>query len=195
MEIRKIKLAGKFVKLDPLESRDIDELCQIGLAKEIWRWYPFEMKSRRDMESYVEDALRNRKLKTELPFVIIDRSLDNIVGSTRFMNIDTGNKRAEIGSTWLNPKWQRTYINTETKLLMLTHAFEIWKCIRVELKTDALNQQSRRAILRIGASEEGVLRQHMITKSGRFRDTVYYSIINSEWPEIKAGLKKKLGSY
>ena len=111
-----------------------------------------------------------------------------VIGSTRFGGIDTKNRRAEIGWTWINPKWQRTAINTEAKLLMLKHAFEVWKCIRVELKTDVLNEKSRNAILRIGAKEEGIFRQHLITDSGRFRDTVYFSIIDTEWEAMKANL-------
>jgi N-acetyltransferase len=108
------------------------------------------------------------------------------------MNIDHANRRVEIGSTWIVPAWQRTRVNTEAKYLMLRHAFEAWKC--VELKTDALNQKSRNAILRIGAKEEGTLRQHLLTWSGRWRDTVYFSILDGEWPEIKARLEAALGS-
>ena len=129
-----------------------------------------------------------------MPFVTIDKKSDEIVGSTRFMNISRDNRRVEIGSTWINPKWQKTYINTEAKLLMIAHAFEVWKCIRVELKTYSLNEKSRRAILRLGAKEEGTLRNHMIMESGRIRDTVYYSIIDSEWQNAKAALEAKLRS-
>jgi RimJ/RimL family protein N-acetyltransferase len=127
-----------------------------------------------------------------LPFVTIELGEETIVGSTRFANIDPVNRKAEIGWTWINPAWQRTAINTEAKLLMLTHAFEEWNCVRVELKTDANNQQSRNAILRIGGVEEGTLRNHMITESGRFRDSVYFSIIDSEWESVKADLTSKL---
>jgi len=115
-----------------------------------------------------------------------------VVGSTRFMNIDVANRRVEIGATWLAEPWQRTVINTEAKYLMLRHAFETLGCIRVELKTDALNQRSRQAMLRIGAREEGIFRQHMVTWSGRLRDTVYFSILDSEWPTVKANLEAKL---
>jgi RimJ/RimL family protein N-acetyltransferase len=108
------------------------------------------------------------------------------------MNIDRANRRVEIGSTWIAPPWQRTAVNTEAKYLMLRHAFEEWKCLRVELKTDALNQKSRNAILRIGAKEEGTLRRHVITWTGRVRDSVYFSILDSEWPEVKAKLQAKL---
>jgi RimJ/RimL family protein N-acetyltransferase len=128
-----------------------------------------------------------------LPFATIEKSSGKIVGSTRFGNIDAKNLRAEIGWTWLNPKWQRTFVNTGAKLLMLTHAFETWKCIRVELKTDALNEKSRSAILRLGAKQEGIFRQHMICGSGRLRDTVYFSILDNEWQSVKENLLQKLG--
>jgi len=114
------------------------------------------------------------------------------VGSTRFGNIDTANRKTEIGWTWINPQWQRTVINTEAKLLMLTHAFEVWKCIRVELKTDVNNEKSRNAMRRIGCVEEGILRNHMVTESGRFRDSVYFSIIDTEWESVKAKLTSKI---
>lgn len=142
------------------------------------------------MQKYIEAALDEQKRGISLPFVTIEKSSDKVVGSTRFGNIDRQNRRIEIGWTWINPNWQRTIINTEAKLMMLEQAFEIWKCIRVELKTDALNLKSRNAILRIGATEEGILRQHLITDSGRFRDSVYFSIIDSEWEQVKENLIK-----
>ncbi len=144
------------------------------------------------MEVYVRNALAERDRGTALPFVTIDNASGKIVGSTRFGNIDTFNRKVEIGWTWINPQWQRTVINTEAKLLMLTHAFEVWKCIRVELKTDANNSVSQQAIKRIGAVEEGVLRHHMITETGRYRDSVFFSIIESEWESAKANLASKL---
>ena len=110
------------------------------------------------------------------------------------MNIDRINRRVEIGSTWIAPAWQRTAVNTEAKYLMLRHAFDVWKCMRVELKTDALNQKSRNAILRLGAQEEGTLRRHLVTSTGRVRDTVYFSILDNEWPAVRAKLKAKLAS-
>ena len=147
------------------------------------------------MLRYVETALGEFERKVALPFVTIEKSSNKIIGSTRFGNIDANNRKTEIGWTWINPEWQRTAINTEAKLLMLTHAFETWNCVRVELKTDVLNEKSRNAIRRIGAVEEGILRQHLITDAGRFRDTVYFSIIDSEWQTVKANLKKKLGAF
>ena len=147
------------------------------------------------MLRYVETALGEFERKVALPFVTIEKSSNKIIGSTRFGNIDANNRKTEIGWTWINPEWQRTAINTEAKLLMLTHAFETWNCVRVELTTDVLNEKSRNAIRRIGAVEEGILRQHLITDAGRFRDTVYFSIIDSEWQTVKANLKKKLGAF
>jgi N-acetyltransferase len=125
-------------------------------------------------------------------FATVERGSGRVIGSTRYMNIDRINRRVEIGSTWIAPAWQRTAVNTEAKYLMLGQAFEVWKCFRVELKTDALNQKSRNAILRIGAKEEGTLRRHVLTWTGRVRDSVYFSILDSEWPEVKVGLESML---
>jgi len=125
-------------------------------------------------------------------FATVEQDSGRVIGSTRFMNIDRVNRRVEIGSTWIALPWQRTAVNTEAKYLMLRHAFEVWKCMRVELKTDALNQKSRNAILRIGAKEEGTLRRHLLTFSGRVRDTVYFSILDDEWAEVKARLEARL---
>ena len=132
------------------------------------------------------------KLAETEQFATVERSSGRAIGSTRFMNIDRANRRVEIGSTWIAPPWQRTAVNTEAKYLMLRHAFEVWGCMRVELKTDALNQKSRNAILRIGAKEEGTLRRHLVTWTGRVRDTVYFSILDDEWPEAKRKLENKL---
>src|SRR5437773_333652 len=175
MKIEPIVLDGEFVQLVPLEEGHFDALCEVGIEPELWRWTGNIVKSREDLKRYVDNALADRDRGVSLPFVTRDKASTRIVGSTRFGNIDTANRKAEIGWTWINSRWQRTYVNTEAKLLMLTHAFEEWKCIRVELKTDANNEKSRNAMLRIGAKEEGTLRNHMITESGRFRDSVYFS--------------------
>jgi RimJ/RimL family protein N-acetyltransferase len=127
-----------------------------------------------------------------IPFATVQKQTNQPIGSTRFLNLDPDNRRAEIGWTWIAPAWQRTAVNTEAKLLMLTHAFEQMRCIRVELRTDALNERSRTAILRLGATFEGILRQHMIMPTGRLRDTAVYSILDREWPVVKAGLESKL---
>jgi RimJ/RimL family protein N-acetyltransferase len=192
MEIEPLILDGKHVRLEPLKPEHLDALCAVGLEESIWLWTTVDVKTKSEMQSYIESALEDQSRGVSLPFVTIEKSSNVIVGSTRFGNIDTENRRVEIGWTWINPRRQRTRINTEAKFLMLFHAFETWKCVRVELKTDALNEKSRNAIARIGAKEEGVLRRHMITKSGRFRDTVYFSIIDTEWKEVKENLLLKM---
>jgi RimJ/RimL family protein N-acetyltransferase len=144
------------------------------------------------MRAYIEIALDWELEGTALPFAAVEKRSGQVVGSTRFGNLDRLNRRVEIGWTWVASNWQRTPINTEAKYLMLRHAFETLGCIRVEFKTDSLNERSRRAILRIGAKEEGVLRNHMICDNGRLRHTVYYSIIDSEWPAAKERLERML---
>lgn len=192
MIVEPVTLSGKHVRLEPLTLDHFPAICEVGLEESLWRWTPVQITNEDELRSYVETALIDRDRAVALPFVTIEASTNTIVGSTRFGNIDTAHRRAEIGWTWINPRWQRTAINTEAKLLMLTHAFETWNCIRVELKTDALNEKSRTAIARIGAREEGIFRNHMITTSGRFRDSVYFSIIDSEWYSVKAKLTEML---
>lgn len=192
MKIEPVTLEGDFVRLEPLTIAHLEALCEVGLEEPIWRWTATQCKTHEDLRRYVEDALAEQERGVSLPFVTIEKSFGGVIGSTRFGNIDVKNRKAEIGWTWINPRWQRTRINSEAKLVMLTHAFETWKCIRVELKTDALNAQSRTAIARIGAREEGTLRSHMITDSGRYRDSVFFSIIESEWPMVKDRLTEKL---
>jgi RimJ/RimL family protein N-acetyltransferase len=172
MKVEPVVLEGEFVRLEPLRVDHLPALVKIGLDTSIWQWTANNVETEADIERYVRAALADQAKGTSLPFVTIDKAGGQVVGSTRFGNIDTINRKAEIGWTWVAPKWQRTAINTEAKLLMLTHAFEEWKCIRVELKTDANNEQSRKAIARIGAKEEGTLRNHMITETGRVRDSV-----------------------
>lgn len=195
MKIEPVVLEGEFVRLEPLKIEHFDALCDVGLDESLWRLTANIVKKPEDLRRYVESALSDFEKGIALPFVTMDRAQNKIVGSTRFGNIDTSNRKTEIGWTWINPAWQRTYINSEAKLLMLTHAFETWNCIRVELKTDVLNDKSRNAMLRIGAKEEGTLRNHMITESGRFRDSVFFSIIESEWQKVKENLTAKLRSY
>ena len=139
-----------------------------------------------------ETAWKERDAGIAMPFATIHRGLGRPVGSTRYGNLDRVNHRVEIGWTWIGRSWQRTAVNTEAKFLMLRHAFEELGCIRVELKTDSLNERSRNAILRLGAKEEGIFRNHMITSSGRLRHSVYYSILDSEWPAVKKRLQEKL---
>ena len=150
------------------------------------------MKTREDFERVVEKAFAEQERGESVVLATVERSSGRVIGSTRFMNMDRINRRVEIGSTWIAPAWHRTAVNTEAKYLMLRHAFEVWQCIRVELKTDALNERSRNAILRIGAKEEGTLRKHVITWTGRIRDSVYFSILDTEWAAVQARLEAKL---
>lgn len=144
------------------------------------------------MKNYLQTALDGFARGTELPFAIVRKDEDRVVGTTRFYEIYPNDRKAAIGYTWLAKSAQRSPVNTEAKLLLLTHAFETWRCVRVELLTDVLNTQSRAAILRLGAKQEAILRNHMILPSGRVRDSVVFSIIDSEWPEVKHGLVSKL---
>lgn len=160
--------------------------------EDIFRWIPYRLQSVDDFLKFNQQVLAEQKRGVSVPFATFQRGTNQIVGTTRFMNMDLANRKVEIGSTWIAPPWQRTVVNTEAKYLMLRHAFETWNCMRVELKTDALNQRSRRAILRLGAKEEGTLRKHMLTWDGRQRDSVYFSILDTEWPAVKARLEENL---
>jgi RimJ/RimL family protein N-acetyltransferase len=164
----------------------------VGLDPDLWRLTAAKISTPDEMRRYIQEALDDRDRGVALPFATIEKSTNRAVGSTRFGNIDTYNRHVEIGWTWIGKEWQRTYVNTETKYLMLSYAFEELGCIRVEFKTDSLNERSRNAILRIGAIEEGMFRNHMIVQGGRFRHSVYFSIIDSEWPALKARLEEKL---
>jgi len=192
VNIEPTTLNGQLVSLEPLQLKHVAALCEVGLDPELWKWTLGVISDEAAMEKYVRSALEDQKAGVAVPFVTRDTGANRIVGSTRFGNIDRANRKAEIGWTWVAPPWQRTSVNTEAKLLMLTHAFEVWNCIRVEFKTDALNEKSRTALARIGAKEEGTLRNHMITESGRFRDSVYFSIIENEWGKVKSRLESKL---
>ncbi|HZW93719.1 MAG TPA: GNAT family protein [Candidatus Eremiobacteraceae bacterium] len=189
-----ITLEGSIVRLEPIRREHAVIFWDLARndADDIFQWIPYRMKSPEDFKRVVDNAFVEQERGESLVFATVERSSGKVVGSTRFMNIDRTNRRVEIGSTWIAPAWQRTAVNTEAKYLMLRHAFELWKCMRVELKTDALNQRSRNAILRIGAKEEGTLRRHLITWTGRVRDTVYFSILDGEWPCVKKNLELKL---
>jgi RimJ/RimL family protein N-acetyltransferase len=185
-------LEGDFVRLEPMTLEHHAGLSEVGLDPEIWRFTLVVVQTPEEMRAYMDAALELQRGGTTLPFVTIERSSGQIVGSTRFGNYDPANRRIEIGWTWIAPRWQRTAINTEAKYLMLAHAFEKLHCVRVELKTDVLNTRSRKAMLRIGAKEEGVLRKHSLVWDGRYRDSIYYSILDDEWPTVKQELEKML---
>jgi len=185
-------LEGRAVRLEPLHERHFEDLCAVGLDEDLWRVSLSELRTREELLSYLSEALREAAQKLSVPFAIVHKQLGKAIGSSRFANISLEHRRVEIGWTWIAKDWQRTIVNTETKYLMLRHAFEHLSLYRVELKTDALNERSRKAIARIGAKEEGILRGHMVTSTGRIRDTVYFSIIAPEWPQVKAGLEAKM---
>jgi RimJ/RimL family protein N-acetyltransferase len=189
-----LTLEGSVVRLAPICREHADLFWDVAKndLEDIFRWIPYAMKTREDFGRLIDKAFTEQERGESVVFATVERSSGRTIGSTRFMNIDQVNKRVEIGSTWIAPAWQRTAVNTEAKYLMVRHAFEVWGCIRLELKTDALNQKSRNAILRIGAKEEGTLRRHLVTCTGRVRDTVYFSILDSEWPEAKMRLESKL---
>jgi len=194
MMVSPVTLEGRHVRLEPLARAHLAGLSEVALDEELWRWIPTPVRTREEMAAYIETALNEQEQGTSLPFAIVEKATGRAIGSTRFGNIDRTHHRVEIGWTWVAREWQRTAMNTEAKYLLLKHAFETLGCMRVELKTDSLNERSRAAILRIGAREEGIFRNHMITASGRIRHTVYFSIIDSEWPAVKARLEAKLNS-
>jgi RimJ/RimL family protein N-acetyltransferase len=189
-----VPLEGTAVRLEPIRPDHEELIWDAAKADldDIFRWIPYSMKTREDFQSWMTKAFAEQERGDSVVFATVERASGRIVGSTRFMNIDRANRRIEIGSTWIVPVWQRSAVNTEAKYLMLRHAFEVWGCFRVELKTDALNQKSRNAILRIGAKEEGTLRRHVITWTGRVRDSVFFSILDSEWPEVKKRLEERM---
>jgi len=192
LRIEPVTLEGVQVRLEPLSLAHLDGLCGVGLEPELWKWIPTQVRDREEMRAYVELALDEQRRGVSMPFATLLKAEGRVVGSTRYGNVDLKNRRVEIGWTWIGKPWQRSAVNTEAKLLMLRHAFEVLGCTRVELKTDALNEKSRNAILRLGARQEGILRKHTLTYSGRMRDTVYFSILDDEWPAVKAGLEAKL---
>lgn len=187
-----VTLEGDHVRLVPLTMAHLDALTAVGLDDDLWRLTPSPVRSREDMAAYIRTALDGHARSETLPFATVHKATDTVVGSTRFANIVLTHRRVEIGWTWIARPWQRTAVNTEAKLLMLRYAFEALGCNRVELKTDARNERSRRAMLRIGAVEEGTLRHHMVTASGHLRDTVYFSILADEWPAVEVALVERL---
>jgi RimJ/RimL family protein N-acetyltransferase len=191
LHIEPVTLEGQHVRLVPLELSHAEPFWEAGRFPEIWTYTQYMIETLEDAENIIKQALDAREKGTELPFAILERSSGKVIGSTRFLNISRKDKGLEIGSTWLTPCVWKTAVNTECKWLLLRHCFEELGCIRVQLKTDSRNVNSQRAIERIGGVREGVLRSHMIVRDGYVRDTVMYSIIDREWPEVD----KKLRSF
>ena len=190
LKIKPVSLEGEYVLLRPPSFDDFDGLSSAVQDGDIWN-NPYALfPNLGEMPQYLQDLVRGRK--SILPFIIIHKQSNRIVGTTRYQNIDHDNRRLEIGHTWIAKSFRRTAVNTESKLLMLQHAFEKLNCIAVEIRTDVLNDVSRKAIERLGAKQDGVLRNHKIMRNGRIRDTVCYSVIQSEWPSVKENLLQKM---
>ena len=191
--ISPIILNGKYVRLEPMMEDHIPGLAEIGVGQTFWDFMLYgRMESVEDMCNWVRDILSRAQNGTDLPFVAIHLASGKVAGATRYLNIMPKDRGLEIGGTWYGTEYQRTPVNTECKYLLLTHAFERLGCIRVQLKTDLRNVRSQKAIERIGAKREGILRNHMILPSGQFRDSVFYSILDSEWPEVKKRLEESI---
>jgi N-acetyltransferase len=185
-------LEGEFVRLEPISLDHLAGLTEAGRDPQIWTWMPADGSTADGMVAIVEAAIAGLEARTMLPFVTIERATNRVVGSSRYLNLAPADLRLEIGWTWIDPAFQRTAVNTEAKLLMLGRAFDELGCRRVELKTDALNEQSRAAILGIGATFEGIFRRHMVMAGGRARDSACYSILDGEWPAIRDRLRARL---
>ncbi len=192
MVIEPVTLEGRWLRLEPLADRHAEGLAAVAGSDEIWRLLPTAVRTIEEMRAWVGQALAGAQSGQELPFVQIDRATGAPIGSTRIMDIRPEHRAAEIGYTWLGRDWWRTHMNSEAKFLLLSYLFETAGCQRVTLKTDLLNVRSQRAIERLGAVREGVLRKHMIVQEGRSRDSVYYSILDDEWPAIRERMEREL---
>ena len=196
MEVSPVTLIGQKVRLEPLSFLHVPELTEVGIDERIWRFMVYgKIESEADMRCWVGDMLARQSAGSDIPFAVVSRDRGKAIGATRYMNIRRSDRALEIGGTWYGVAYQRTGVNTECKYLLLCHAFETLGCIRVQLKTDARNLRSQHSIERIGAIREGVLRNHMILPDGTVRDSVYYSIIASEWAQVKAHLESLMAKY
>jgi N-acetyltransferase len=188
-------LQGRLVRLEPLEERHIDGLMRAGSSPELWHWTVEYNDTPEKLRDYLDAAFRARDDGSQIPFVTISQADDRVIGSTRYLNIDRANYRLEIGYVWVEPAWQRAGANLDATLLQYTHAFETLGCRRVEFKTDSLNHKARNALLGMGTQFEGIFRNHMISQGGRMRHSAYYSIIDTEWPEVKPMLEARVASH
>jgi N-acetyltransferase len=190
--VQPVVLEGERVRLEPLEARHLDDLARVAFDPDLWRWTIMGPQDTAGLVRWLESALANAEAGTERPFATIDRDSGRAIGSSRFMSIAPEHKRLEIGWTWVATPFQRTGANREAKLLQMTHAFETLGANRVEFKTHARNERSRTALTGIGATFEGVFREHMIMPDGSLRDSAYFSVIEPEWPAVKARLQAGL---
>ena len=198
MEVKPVTLTGKVVRLEPLSEAHVPGLTAVGMNDEIWRWMPYGvMRNEDDIRRWVQNLFAQIPSGSVMPFAVIQLASGRVAGATRYMDIHPKDYALEIGGTWYGVEFQRTAVNTEAKYLLLRHAFEDLKCIRVQIKTDLRNERSQKAIERIGAVREGVLRNSMIMPDGYYRSSVYYSILDNEWPAVKVrleGMMNKTGS-
>jgi RimJ/RimL family protein N-acetyltransferase len=193
MDIHPVTLTGRFVRLEPLSEAHVPGLAAIGLEQSIWRYMRYgQMETEEQMRQWVLELLALQARGGDLPFTAAHLASGQLAGCTRYLNINRGDRSLEIGGTWYGLAYQRTAVNSECKYLLLQHAFERLGCVRVHFKADARNERSQRALERIGAVKEGVLRSHMILPDGFVRDSVVYSILASEWPQVKARLEQFL---
>jgi RimJ/RimL family protein N-acetyltransferase len=188
-------LQGQRILLRPLEYSDAAALLHAAVDGELWNLTVTVVPSASTVDSYLKKALDGREAGTVMPFVIVLKDTGEVIGSTRFWKIDPINRKLEIGSSWISASWQKSFVNTEAKYLMLRHAFEVLDCVRVQFTTDENNQKSRNAILRLGAQQEGIVRHERIMPDGRKRNSVRFSIIDDEWPQVRAHLEQKLAAY
>jgi RimJ/RimL family protein N-acetyltransferase len=185
MKIGPVTLEGTLVRLESMRAEHADGLVAAGTGHGLFRYFPFSLESDAEMRAFVASSIAGLGRGSVLPFTTIERASGRIVGSTSYLAIEPAHKRLEIGATWITPDFQRSPVNTEAKLLQLAHCFEVLGCNRVEFKTDARNARSRAALVRIGAVEEGTFRAHMVMPDGALRSSVYFSVIASEWPDVK----------
>jgi RimJ/RimL family protein N-acetyltransferase len=194
MNIAPLTLFGKLIRLEPLSVKHVPDLCRVGLDDRIWRFMRYgSIKTVEDMRRWVENLLLLQSKGTDLPFAVIWLESGRAVGATRYMNITPEHRSLEIGGTWYGIDYQGSGVNTEAKYLLLRQAFEEWRCIRVQIKTDLRNERSQRAIEKIGLVREGVLRNHIILPDGYVRSSVIYSLLDSEWPAVKSQLEARMG--
>jgi RimJ/RimL family protein N-acetyltransferase len=196
LEIKPVVLEGRYVRLEPMTEEHVPALAEIGLGQDFWGFMVYgQMETREDMLNWVRDILIRAQKGTDLPFIVVHLASGRVAGATRYLNIMADDRGLEIGGTWYGPEFQRTVVNTECKYLLFRHAFEELGCVRVQLKTDSRNERSQKAIERIGAKKEGILRNHMILPDGHIRDSVYYSILDSEWPDVKKKIEVMDNKY
>ena len=193
MHVLPVTLMGNWVRLEPLSLEHVPGLAAIGLDDSIWQYMPYGlMHNEADIRGWVLGILKLASEGSDVPFAVIDLGSNCVAGATRYMEIRPHHRGLEIGGTWYGAAYRRTRVNTESKYLLLQHAFETLHCIRVQLKTDSRNERSQRAIERLGAVREGLLRNHLILPDGHVRDSIYYSILDSEWPAVKIRLEELL---